>query len=192
MSIQSVVKQLIAKRTAWLHEIATQDNRATAHPIIIKLQREKKYPARDGYDSDGEWKAKEEENLTEDVPYKIHWEDYQHFFTYSGLEDHLRINRHNVGPHRSYVDHAFRNREWDSIPKDFKVLIEYIQDLEAKLPAVMQGMPPDDFEGWWLWWSSCKCGHADFAKRAASNAWHKQQHKIDALEAELKLLKEAK
>lgn len=138
------LKQIIEDRKKWLHEIETQDNRATAKPIIIALQLRREYPARDGYRHDGEWtKDGEGEDLPEPIPFAEHWEDEQHFFTYSALQEHLRINRHNYPQNRDYVKYAFRNREWQEIPRDFKLLIDHIATLEAQLERATQSSRKD-------------------------------------------------
>lgn len=124
------IADIIAERKKWLKEIETQDNRCTQRPIIVALQLAREYPARDGYSHDGEWTEDPDTGpLEEAIPYKIHWEDEQHFFTYSACEEHLRMNKHNYPKHRDFVKYAFRNREWAEIPKDIKTLIEYIEEM---------------------------------------------------------------
>lgn len=128
------MKELIEKRKAWLKEIEEQDNRCTAKPIIIALQLCREYPARDGYDYDGQWEEDGEGDKFDDpIPFKEHWEDEQHFFTYSACKEHLRRNGHNYPKRRDYVKYAYRNDEWQEIPDDFKKLIDHIETLEREL-----------------------------------------------------------
>lgn len=54
---------------------------------------------------------KEKEHI-EELDMGHYWETTQAFFSEDGLKRHLEANRHNLGEHRDYVIHAFRNPEF--------------------------------------------------------------------------------
>ena len=48
-----------------------------------------------------------------------HWETINVFFTDKGYKDHMKANGHNIGEHRTFWIHAFRNEEMECV---FEVL----------------------------------------------------------------------
>lgn len=44
------------------------------------------------------------------------------FLTFAAYEEHVRLNKHNLGKHHSYLKHAYRNPEMDSL---FKAIAEF-------------------------------------------------------------------
>lgn len=46
-----------------------------------------------------------------------YWETINVFLTDEGYQEHLKINAHNLGEHRTFGIHAFRNREMNEIYK---------------------------------------------------------------------------
>lgn len=46
-----------------------------------------------------------------------YWHTVNVFLTDKGYEEHMELNRHNIGEHRTFGIHAFRNPEFDSIYK---------------------------------------------------------------------------
>lgn len=129
-----------------------QDNRATATPYIIVLQEKDRHPIPEecGYDesafydrTDGvtyrskehymqafgetEWTDRLEKSWDKDVQevyFKTFWEDVAWFFTYEGLEDHLRLNKHNYGETRSYIKFCYRNPEIQNLLTAVGLLVE--------------------------------------------------------------------
>lgn len=114
--------------------LRTQDNQCTHLPVFM-VQREKLVTGLDpdycetiGWfhcDSRGplnEDEAKElEESYEEtgDIPedyhrtgYAYEWENVQPFLTEEGAKEYIRINGHNLGKTRIYVESGFRNAEW--------------------------------------------------------------------------------
>lgn len=51
-----------------------------------------------------------------------YWETTNVFFTDKGYQDHLELNAHNLGEHRTYGIHAFRNPE-------MKLILETLQKI---------------------------------------------------------------
>lgn len=125
-------------------DILTQDNRATAKPVIFLLQIKKWF-----YANDPDFGGEEVFQITDDDSYEIYtslvdlqkawnewhglekkfnhktsyrrlyrkhyWETENVFFTEKGYEEHKRLNGHNLGEHRTYVIHAWRNPEMKTI-----------------------------------------------------------------------------
>jgi hypothetical protein len=131
-------------------EVARQDNRCTASPYFIALRKLRKYPVPEEYSHDGSWFVDKhaqswdtKEELLENDPnhkeseiteifYKEHPEVENVFFTDRGFNEHMRLNRHNIGKHDNFLYHAFRNPEFDGL---FKALAEF-KDLT---PIVVEG-----------------------------------------------------
>lgn len=141
----------------FLKRIDSQDNRATAAPILFLLQRKVKYVAHPEYHHHTEtifhhpemeslefsrredaekWLAEygyEGERLAEEISnieeFEMghHWETDQAFFTAEGVKRHIEINGHNLREHRDYVVHCFRNPE--------------MRELFAALRAVSEAKP---------------------------------------------------
>ena len=49
------------------------------------------------------------------VGYRDTWEFVTACFTRAGCEAYLRINGHNIQPHRIYVEGGYRNHEWETM-----------------------------------------------------------------------------
>lgn len=123
--------------------IENNDNRCTAKPYLLLLQEKRRFVSKEGYNLETEviyietvsgdnleFKTMEELTsfLNEDVEvkpiegenYKIlemghYWETTNVFLTDQGYQDHLQENGHNLGEHRTYGIHAFRNNEIKSL-----------------------------------------------------------------------------
>lgn len=124
----------------FVNRLDTQENRVTAAPVQFLLQVERTIwgeslfhidlvrfglPNYDYFDYETEndllnalkengWSVedieKEKKNI---VRYEgtNYWETQQCFLTEHGVERHISMNKHNLGKHRDYVIHAFRNPE---------------------------------------------------------------------------------
>lgn len=118
--------------------IRTEDNRATGWPIYVVQRKRRVY----GFDPDfgdeestvwlhcdgPEATAEERKPLDEafelynDVPsewtrtsYQDTWEFVQPFFTEAGANEYIRLNKHNLGEARVFVESAYRNPEWQAV-----------------------------------------------------------------------------
>lgn len=132
-------------------EMETQDNRMTMRPVMIELQKmEKIYTAAErnytheataleelGQDCLDEYGIDPEEKIY----WVENWVGVAWFFTYSGYEDHMRLNRHNYTrwPMRTYVQPiAWRNPEIDKIYGWLKELKSALQKPEVVPPEPMK------------------------------------------------------
>ncbi len=123
----------------FLEELKTQDRFCTASPIIIDLQQ-LEYIITDECHAVNSSKAKDCPFLTEapedlglDPEETLYWKELwvstgRFFFTHSGYEEHLRLNRHNYPKKiRPFIHHAFRNPEIEQVLgwlKELKTLRE--------------------------------------------------------------------
>ena len=138
----------------FLNRIDTQDRRATAHPVQFLLQRKREYVAHPEYNHKTdtiyrhhemestkckthaeavEWlkefgyegdKLEEEIGHIEEFQMGHHWETDQAFFTEEGVKQHIELNGHNLGEHRDYVVHAFRNPEVANLFKAIRAVVD--------------------------------------------------------------------
>jgi len=118
------------------HEINTQDNLITANPMFLVQRKVKDYGVDPDYGADGYiYTYPDSERVDEDneiaalemlddwdlpegyskVYYRERWEFVTACFTRKGCENFIRINGHNIGPSRIYVDSAYRNYEFIGI-----------------------------------------------------------------------------
>jgi hypothetical protein len=139
---------------SFIAEIDSQDNRATASPIQFLLQTKKEYVSHPDYghrtrriwrhpemesnscesfDEAVQWlvdygyegdKLEKEKESIEEFCMGHYWETQQCFLTKKGVEEHVRLNRHNLGEHRDYVVHSFRNPEMSEL---FNVIRELVK-----------------------------------------------------------------
>lgn len=129
----------------------TQDNRATADPYYFTVRCVSEVPVPDGFTDDiryvhdgtpfteTELKQYCEDNELDFDSFKDKRCDKycvrdvaefkNFFFTEEGYNEHMRLNGHNYGHYKevnSYVDHAFRNPEIES-------LLEVIREISKSL-----------------------------------------------------------
>ena len=121
------------------HELATQDNAATAHPIFVVEQRRRIYGMDpQWFDTDPVWldgygdnvEATDEERAGLDAEYertgverggwtRTHfvdiWEFVTPFFTRRAADAYIASNRHNLCEPRVLVHSGYRNREWQAV-----------------------------------------------------------------------------
>lgn len=139
---------------AFIKEVDTQDNRATANPIQFLLQVKQEYVAHpeynwrvervwrhpemegrssESYDEVVRWlsdygyegeKLEKEKENIEELQMGHYWETNQMFFTEKGVKQHLELNRHNLGDYRDYVVHAFRNPEMKELFNAIRAVIQ--------------------------------------------------------------------
>lgn len=106
----------------FVEELKMQDNAGTARPLIIELQEKRIVFVDPRNGSDESSKAKDCPHLTEspedlgldpeeELYWKEEWVGVAWFLTHSGLEEHLRLNRHNYRETRPFIKHAFRSPE---------------------------------------------------------------------------------
>ena len=131
----------------FLKEIESQDTRATAKPIFVKLQM-KHYVMADPRTAEYHAKAKDCEFLTEapedlgldpdeDLAWNEVWKTEQVFFTYKGLAEHMELNGHNYRHEtRDYVTHAFRNPEMVRVHQLIASLPKLLEALEVSRGAL--------------------------------------------------------
>ena len=55
--------------------------------------------------------------------YKYEWQDRNWFFTYSGYDEHVRLNKHNYGKIRNFVSYCNRNPEMETVQRYLKDLV---------------------------------------------------------------------
>ena len=146
--------------TEFINRIDTQDNRATAKPIQYLLQT-RDYMVVDGdyqydkvqyyhhvmengyydnyddavnylkeYGYSGKELDEEIDNIAK-LYIKYYWNPSQAFLTEQGLNDHVAINRHNLGVHRSYVVHSFRDAEMVNLIKAIRSVLESVGDAKV-------------------------------------------------------------
>jgi hypothetical protein len=107
--------------TAFKHpEMEPDDGWFETEDDCIKFLKEDK-------EYEGEKLAEEIEKI-ETIYLGHYWETSQSFFTKRGFEEHVRCNRHNLGEHRPYVVHAFRNWENQEL---FKAIRAILKESEA-------------------------------------------------------------
>jgi len=134
----------IAELEALAHEIETQDNLATAHPVFVVQQKRTVYGVSDDYSDGSIWVYAGEECEFEDlddseiedailVGFADTWEFVTACFTRKGCEDYIKANGHNLKEPRIYVESAHRNREWIMLRALFPDMIERIAYLEGAL-----------------------------------------------------------
>lgn len=146
----------------FIHTIDTQDNRITAGPIQFLLQQKREYVAHDEYNHQTEtiyrhhdmestscktyeeavqWlkeygykddKLEKEIEHIEKFEMGHYWETSQSFMTEQGVKRHLELNRHNLGDHRDYVVHAFRNPEMRELFEALRALIQPTPDTSTE------------------------------------------------------------
>lgn len=129
-------------RPEWLaqvrHNLHTQDNRITAHPMFVVQQRVRVYGFDPAYTGQGiAWLyegveqsadspelriARDEYWQTNIVPdgwtttaWKDRWEFVTACFTEQGCKDYLKADGHNLTDPRIYVASGHRNREWQLV-----------------------------------------------------------------------------
>lgn len=139
----------------------SNDNRSTAKPYLLLLRRHvpqvvdgnyggsKEYvenitgdywsrPTRaeletvlrvDYFENDPTWEPKHGD-ITE-IYTDIKYETVNVFLTDQGYQDHLKINKHNLGTHDTYGIHAFRNKEMLSLMS----LVDEVIELKEKLKS---------------------------------------------------------
>ena len=151
--------------------IESNNSRGTAQPYLLLLQERRTYVAHDEYNSSTDTRfvehltgdclqanTKDElvQALTEsgydkkEIQESIiefqegeYWETTNVFLTDKGYEDHLRRNAHNIGRHRTYGIHAFRN---DEIKKVYEIIEDdlikdqRIQQLEDALKDMSEAL----------------------------------------------------
>lgn len=90
----------------WGHEIRTQDNAITAHPLFAVQQERRIYGLDPGYSD-----LIEVTEEGDEVRYHVEWEVVTVCFTRKGAEQYLRVNGHNLWNPRIYAMSAYRNAE---------------------------------------------------------------------------------
>lgn len=131
------------RNMSWRDELrrnlATQDNRCTAHPMFVVQQRRRIYGMDPDYAQpedavawlhcDGDEESGDEAaaleaayQATGDVPedytrtaYLDIWVFVTACFTEQGCKDYLGLNGHNLTAPRIYVESAHRNEEWQRV-----------------------------------------------------------------------------
>lgn len=134
----------------FVREVDTQDNRATARPILFELQTKRRIPAdpRTGRYSekakDCDWLSESPECLGLHPEETIYWEEIWEtravFFTLKGLQEHLEMNRHNYGEYRDYVVHAFRNPEMVRVHSWLRESVQATADIPALCKALRRAV----------------------------------------------------
>lgn len=105
--------------------LKTQDNRATFEPIFCVQEKRREYGYDPGWVDGHVWL--DLDNDCEEVPedtegaqktgYKDAWHTVMVAFTEQGCKDYLRVNGHNHGETRIYVDSLYRCAEMIAIRK---------------------------------------------------------------------------
>lgn len=137
-----------------LKRMETQDNRATASPVLFLLQTPKEVVADSDYSydkvvyyhsvfEDRGFETREEakqylreygykdKELEEEIKnitalfIKKEWQTQNVFLTEEGYNRHLALNRHNYGEVRSYVIHGFRNPELKEMIDAIKTIVKH-------------------------------------------------------------------
>jgi hypothetical protein len=110
------------------HEILTQDNRITNHPVFEVQEKERTYGLEPGWSEHFEWLNDEGTvcNKSDDGAIKVYysekWRMVQPFFTMKAAEEYIRENKHNMKEPRVYVASGYRNKEWQAIREFLKTL----------------------------------------------------------------------
>jgi len=124
------------------HELETQDNRITSHPIYMVEKEERVHGIDPDIRCDGAvWYDKNDHELEFDTTeerdewlrewgedhemdaddfveifYVTRWQTVQPFFTEKAAEAYIRANKHNLGRNpRIFVYSGYRNYEWQGI-----------------------------------------------------------------------------
>lgn len=112
------VLELASPMHAIGHELRTQDNRITSHPIFFVQQKRRFYGVggtdnkvwmRDGEECDPHTRG------SVLVGYIDTWVNVQPFFTEAGAKSYLECNGHNLKEPRIYVESGWRNEEWQAV-----------------------------------------------------------------------------
>lgn len=126
------------------NEMKTQNNRITAFPYIFQVEETYKVPTCNGFgdelliSDDRETELRDEGDMRDHLdcyfPDEFTREDLDEkdfglvnetddtrlsnvFFTEKACEGHININRHNYKSPRSYVSHAYRNKEIETLQR---------------------------------------------------------------------------
>jgi len=107
-------------RTAFKHhEMESEDGWFETEDDCIKfLKEDKEYEGK---------KLEEEIGEIETLHIGHYWETSQSFFTKRGLDEHIHSNKHNLGEHRDYVVHAFRNWENQELFEAIRAIISEVK-----------------------------------------------------------------
>ncbi len=113
------------------HEMRTQDNRITAHPLFCVFEKERIYGVEDGYSDDFVWIDQDheridieehdwsEEQAEENGCSKVYYVTRDKFvnahFTEKAADEHIRINGHNLNNGFTYVTSLHRCSEMIAI-----------------------------------------------------------------------------
>lgn len=119
------------------HQINTQDNRMTSHPIFLVQQKVRTTGFDPGYSDndqlcwigdDGEVDEETSKKLFETYEkggsiselytltgFVDTWEFVTCCFTKAGAEEYIRVNGHNLTEPRIYVASGWRNEEWIAV-----------------------------------------------------------------------------
>lgn len=106
--------------------LKTQENAATARPLIIELQVPERIFVSGDHHYDGNALVKDMElgddpvEMGLDPEERLYWREtwvgVAWFLTHEGYEDHLRLNKHNYRKgYRKWIHHAFRNPEMTQV-----------------------------------------------------------------------------
>ena len=156
-SLMGITKQMDPQAfeglPAFVHEMNTQDNLATASPILIELQQlERVYTNEYNYDESGVAKdvlgVDECEDVGIDPEETLYWVERwvgkAWFFTWSGYKNHLEQNGHNYSKDiRPYVYYGgYRNRDMQNVSKWIKqmaAVLELGKTVESKPVSAVPG-----------------------------------------------------
>lgn len=106
------------------HELLTQDNRITSHPIFLVQQRYRIYGIGPDYTEDFVWINSDGNELSvvdpgsDDVTkvgIRDIWEFVSCFFTNKAAVEFIEANRHRLTEPRIYVHSGYRNYEWQRV-----------------------------------------------------------------------------
>lgn len=127
----------LARALQLAERLRTQDNRCTHLPVFM-VQRQVRDVGLDAdyaedvswfhCDDQGEFDKEESDRLeahfqeTGESPeefirtgWRVRWENVQPFLTEDGAKEYLRLNGHNLGKTRIYVESGYRNGEWEFV-----------------------------------------------------------------------------
>lgn len=121
------------------HNLLTQDNAITSHPIFIVQEKRRVYGFDTDYSDEAVWVDEEgielstaDAELAEQryelgdegnpdtwtrTAYKDFWEFKTACFTRQGCEDYIAANRSHLFEPRIYVESGYRNHEWQLLRK---------------------------------------------------------------------------
>jgi len=137
-AVQAKMLPILEPLAAIGRELRTQDNRITADPIFVVQQKRRTYgfdtqwggdvvwidQANDCIEADDEERARleahydetgEEEDGWARTGYVDTWEAVQPFLAGKAADEYIAANRHNLKEPRTYVESAYRNREWKAL-----------------------------------------------------------------------------